>query len=52
MKQVLPNSIPTGKKQKNANVFNRIRLVFITGSLLIFVFFAFYIQVLIKKARR
>ncbi len=51
MKQALPNSIPTGKKQKSTNVFNRIRLFFISSSLIIFIFFAFYIQVLIKKAR-
>jgi signal transduction histidine kinase len=50
MKQALKNSIPTGKKQ-NTNVFNRLRLFLIIGSLVIFVFFAVYIQVLIKQAK-
>jgi len=51
MKQALKNSIPIGKKQKSTNVFNRLRLILIVGSLAIFVFFAGYIQILIKKAK-
>lgn len=51
MKQALKNSIPTGKKQRSISVFNRLKLFLIAGCLLIFVFFAFYIQVLIKKAK-
>ncbi len=51
MKQALQNSIPTGKKQKSINFVNRLKLFFIVGSILIFVFFAVYIQVLIKKAK-
>jgi hypothetical protein len=51
MKQALKNLIPTGKKQKNVNLFNRLRVFLIVGSLMIFVFFAGYIQVLIKQAK-
>lgn len=51
MKQVLKNSIPTGKKQKSTNVFNRLRLFLIFGSLAIFIFFAGYIQILIRQAK-
>ncbi|MDY0152389.1 MAG: HAMP domain-containing sensor histidine kinase [Candidatus Cloacimonas sp.] len=51
MKQVLKNSIPTGNKQKNANVFNRLRLFLIFGSLAIFFFFAVYVQILIRQAK-
>ncbi|GAB1467720.1 hypothetical protein MASR2M64_04020 [Candidatus Cloacimonadota bacterium] len=51
MKPALKNSIPTGKKQKNVNLFNRLRIFLIGGSLAIFLFFAGYIQVLIKQAK-
>ncbi|MCK9309936.1 MAG: HAMP domain-containing sensor histidine kinase [Candidatus Cloacimonetes bacterium] len=51
MKPALKNLIPTGKKQKNVNLFNRLRIFLIGGSLAIFLFFAGYIQVLIKQAK-
>lgn len=51
MKQALKSSTTTGKKQSSINLFNRMRIFLIVGSLAIFVFFAVYIQVLIKQAR-
>ncbi|MDD2228264.1 MAG: HAMP domain-containing sensor histidine kinase [Candidatus Cloacimonetes bacterium] len=51
MKPVLKNSTPTGKKRKSVNLFNRLRIFLIGGSLAIFLFFAGYIQVLIKQAK-
>jgi len=51
MKQALKNSINTGKRQKNSNFYHRLRLYLIVGSLIIFIFFAGYVQILIKQAR-
>lgn len=52
MKQALKNLISTGKKPRNHNLYHRLRLYLIIGSLVIFIFFAFYIQILIKKAKQ
>ncbi|MDD4309260.1 MAG: HAMP domain-containing sensor histidine kinase [Candidatus Cloacimonetes bacterium] len=51
MQQASKNSMPIGKKRKSKNLFNRLRLFLIAGSLAIFVFFAVYIQILIKQAK-
>lgn len=51
MKQALKSSTPTGKQQRNSNRFHSLRLYIVFGSLIIFVFFAGYTQVLIHKAR-
>lgn len=52
MKPVLKNSILTGKEPKSTNLFNRLRFILIFGSLAIFIFFAVYIQFLLKQAKK
>ena len=51
MKQALKNSTPSGNLRKSINRFHSMRLYLIFGSLVIFVFFAVYTQVLIQNAK-
>jgi signal transduction histidine kinase len=52
MRPALKNSINIGKQPKTNNRFHNLRLYIVFGSLIIFVFFAIYTQVLIQKARQ
>jgi len=52
MKPVLKNLMLTGKEPKSTNLFNRLRFILIFGSLAIFIFFAVYIQFLLKQAKK
>lgn len=45
------SSIPTGKMQKSKNKYHSLRIYLVFASLLVFVFFAIYTQILIQKAR-
>lgn len=52
MKQALRNLTPTGKQPNRANRYHLLRLYLVLGSLLIFVFFGIYTQVLVQKAKQ
>ncbi len=52
MKQALKNSTPSGISRKKTDNFRALRLYLILGSLLIFVAFAIYAQILIQNAKR
>lgn len=48
----MKNSINTGKQPKRSNRFHSLRLYIVFGSLIIFICFAVYTQVLIQKAKQ
>ncbi len=52
MKQALKNSTPSGISRKKTDNFKALRLYLILGSLLIFIAFAVYAQILIQNAKR
>lgn len=52
MKQASKNSIPSGISRKSVNRFHSLRLYIIFSSLIIFIFFAIYTQILIQNAKR
>lgn len=52
MKQALKNSTPSGISRKKTDNFRALRLYLILGSLLIFIAFAVYAQILIQNAKR
>lgn len=52
MKQASKNSTPSGISRKKTNNFQSLRLYLIFGSLIIFLLFAVYTQVLIRNANR
>jgi len=51
MKQASKSSTPTGNQQRNFNRYHSLRLYIVFISLIVFVFFAGYTQVLIQKAK-
>lgn len=52
MKQVSKNLTPSGTSRRKTNNFRTLRLYLIFGSLVIFIAFAIYTQILIQNARR